>query len=348
MNTASQLPLPREDNRPAPRPLVRVRAAVQAHPVAWFFGLALALTWLAQLGLALVELDLYLESRLILASAYAPALVAMGLSAVLGPERDGPRPAARLALFALAFTAGLGLQLIDRTYWGHAHRPAWVAIDAALAGLAAYVISARLSARRGVRELLRPLSAWRVQPVWYLLALGLWPALVLAANTLAPLLGEAVPRTLIVPNGPWLVLEVESYLWFALYGGPLNEEPGWRGFALPRLQQRHSPLVASLVVGALWGLWHLPMHLMGLYPGGAWGALIRVQELPRAVLFTWLYNQTGGSLLIVVLFHAAVNTTSLFLPRAYLTTFGLLTLLAAGLVVAGRMWQVRPSPEQKG
>jgi uncharacterized protein len=181
-----------------------------------------------------------------------------------------------------------------------------------------------------------------------LVAFGLWPALVLAANAIAPLLGEAVPNAPVLPSRPWLPLVVESYLWFALYGGPLNEEPGWRGFALPRLQQRHSPLVASLFVGAVWGLWHLPLHLMGIYPGGAWGAVIRVQELPRAVVFTWLYNRTGGSLLIAVLFHATINTTSLFLPRAYLTTFGLLTLLAAGLILAGHMWGVIAAPKEGG
>jgi hypothetical protein len=89
------------------------------------------------------------------------------------------------------------------------------------------------------------------------------------------------------------------------------------------------------------------MHLMGLYPGGTWGAIIRIQELPRAVLFTWLYNRTGGSLLVAVLFHAAVNTTSLFLPRAYMTTFGLVTLLAGSLILAERMWRASPASQQR-
>jgi membrane protease YdiL (CAAX protease family) len=339
MAPASKSHLPDETIAPASHLVTWPRATLKRRPLAWFFGLVLALTWLAQLGLALVALDPYVEGRLILMTAYAPALVAMGLSAVMLPERERPRPAARAGLFAIVFAAGMAVQWLDRTYWGHDHRPAWVAVDAVLTALAAFVISGRLSSRRGVRELLRPLSGWRVRPIWYLVAFGLWPALMLAANAIAPLLGEAVPGAPVVPNRPWLPLVVESYLCFALYGGPLNEEPGWRGFALPRLQQRHSPLVASLIVGVVWGLWHVPLHLMGLYPGGAWGSLIRIQELPRAVVFTWLYNRTGSSLLIAVPFHAAVNTTSLFLPRAYLTTFGLLVLLAAGLVLAGRMWR---------
>jgi membrane protease YdiL (CAAX protease family) len=201
--------------------------------------------------MALVELDPYVEGRLIQVTGYTPALVAMALSAALQPKRERPQHLTRAGLFAIVFVAGLALQWLDRSYYGHEHRPAWVAMDAGLTALAAYVISGRLSHWRGVRELLRPLTRWRVRPAWYLMAFGLWPALVLAANTVAPVLGEAVPRAPVVPDRPWLLLLVESYLWFALYGGPLNEEPGWRGFALPRLQQRHSPLVASLVIGTM-------------------------------------------------------------------------------------------------
>jgi membrane protease YdiL (CAAX protease family) len=119
----------------------------------------------------------------------------------------------------------------------------------------------------------------------------------------------------------------------------LNEEPGWRGFAMPRLQSRFSPLVAILFVGTFWGLWHVPLHLMGMYYGGAWGALIRIQELPRAVLFTWIYNRTKGSLLLTILFHAAINTAGFFLPRSFPMILVVCTLTAILVAIKERMWK---------
>ena len=135
----------------------------------------------------------------------------------------------------------------------------------------------------------------------------------------------------------------EYFIWFFLFGGPLNEEPGWRGFALPRLQSRFSPLVASLILGTFWGLWHVPLHLMGMYYGGAWGALIRIQEIPRAILFTWIYNRTKGSLLLTILFHATINTTGFFLPRSFPMILVVCTLTAILIAIKERMWKRLPS-----
>jgi membrane protease YdiL (CAAX protease family) len=134
----------------------------------------------------------------------------------------------------------------------------------------------------------------------------------------------------------------EYFLWFFLFGGPLNEEPGWRGFAMPRLQSRFSSLVATLILGTFWGLWHVPLHLMGMYYGGAWGALIRIQEIPRSVLFTWIYNRTKGSLLLAILFHTAINTTGFFLPRSFPMILVVCTLTATLLAIKERMWKRLP------
>ena len=131
----------------------------------------------------------------------------------------------------------------------------------------------------------------------------------------------------------------ESFLWYLLFGGPLNEEAGWRAFALVKLQRRLSPLMASVIIGVFWGLWHLPLHLMGMYPLGAQGVLIRIFEIPAAILFTWLFNHTKKSLLPVLILHAVRNTTSLFLPRNYVTSSLLLLFLAVVLVFTDKMWR---------
>ena len=91
-------------------------------------------------------------------------------------------------------------------------------------------------------------------------------------------------------------------------GSALGEELGWRGFVLPRMQARHSALKASLLIGILWGPWHLPLWLTGTesHPISLYPAFV-VAVIASSVFYTWLYNNTGGSLLIVVLYHAASN-----------------------------------------
>lgn len=105
------------------------------------------------------------------------------------------------------------------------------------------------------------------------------------------------------------------FLVILVLGGPLNEELGWRGFALPALQRQLSPRAASLVVGLFWAVWHLPLFWI---PGASQEGLplvpILAQIVALSVLFTWLYNRTRGSLLLALLFHAALNATGAVLP----------------------------------
>jgi membrane protease YdiL (CAAX protease family) len=142
-------------------------------------------------------------------------------------------------------------------------------------------------------------------------------------------------------------------------GGPVEEELGWRGFALPRLQQHLNALDASILLGLVWGLWHLPLYFVlgtgqsemlgaATSPAFAIGGFIG-WTIGLSVLFTWLFNQTGGSLLVVILFHTAVNLAA-FLPTAVGSGGAaallnvLLTWLAAILVVVrfGRARLVSP------
>ena len=94
----------------------------------------------------------------------------------------------------------------------------------------------------------------------------------------------------------------------------MGEELGWRGYALPRLQTRRSALAASAILGTLWGLWHLP-RLIANEQAPVIGALgwLLLGMIPWAIIYTWLSNGTGGSLLLPLLLHAATSVTGLFL-----------------------------------
>jgi membrane protease YdiL (CAAX protease family) len=170
------------------------------------------------------------------------------------------------------------------------------------------LLVAVLQGRRGVRRLFGRVVKWRVGVRWYLVVL-LVPLLVPAGLALSILLGGSVPT---VSTSVLLVLAMFATSIFP--GSALGEELGWRGFALPHLQNGHSALAATLILGPLWGVWHLPLWLTGspsnplaLFP------IFVISVVAMSVLLTWLYNSTEGSLLLVVLLHATANLPVTFL-----------------------------------
>ncbi len=314
---------------------------VRRRPLVLFFAGAFLFSWVIYAGLAAFPAaNRTTYNRITLIAAYGPAVSAAVLAWITGTRPRRKLPAGWWALGLAAFGLAAGVEWLDHLWWGHRVDASLLLADGVLVLLATvtlarvllpHVATAAPQPRPG-----RTVPAWQTVG-WAVVALGLWPLLVLASNAIARLLGLGVPAAPTWPDVPLPLILLESLAWCFLFAGPLNEEPGWRGFALPRLQNRYSPLVASIILGALWGLWHLPLHLMGVYYGGALGAVIRIQEIPRAILFTWLYNRTRGSLLVMILFHAAINTTSLFLARSAPVAFVLCTLLAVVVVFSDRM-----------
>jgi membrane protease YdiL (CAAX protease family) len=155
--------------------------------------------------------------------------------------------------------------------------------------------------------LLRRHGQWRVGAGWYPLVI-FGPLLLLALAVVA----RVGPGALGAPgqDGPSVLLE---YLIYALalklvLGGALGEEAGWRGFALPRLQARCGALGGSLILGALWAGWHAPLYLSARRVTDNPPLLFALSVLGMAVAYTWVANRTGGSLLLAVLFHSAINS----------------------------------------
>lgn len=169
--------------------------------------------------------------------------------------------------------------------------------------LAALLITARESGWRGVRALLGQCVRWRVPWIWYAAALVIPALILLGAFALWSVLGGVAlpPPTLEI----WfsIPLLIISLLLFALF-----EEIGWRGFAFARLQQGRGALFAALVVGVVHASWHLPIWFL---PGLGFDDLpfpfYALLVISLSVIFGWLYNSTGASLLLVALFHAALN-----------------------------------------
>lgn len=170
----------------------------------------------------------------------------------------------------------------------------------------------------GVTALLKRFLIWRVGWRWYFAAFLLFPAIFAAAVGLNALLtqapadfGAVMAHKIFGAAADLPLLVLPYFLFDAITNG---EEMGWRGYVLPRLQGRHSALAASLILGVMWGVWHWPKFLA---PGAsATAGWFMIKIMADGILYTWLYNGTGGSLLLTTILHAAGNTAGAFLPMA--------------------------------
>jgi membrane protease YdiL (CAAX protease family) len=169
--------------------------------------------------------------------------------------------------------------------------------------LAAVIVAAITDGRAGLRDLLSRLVRWRVGVRWYAVALGLPMILALTAAGLYLLLGAPT----FVTFGE---LSVLNFVVFVLIVG---EELGWRGYALPRLLAQRSALAASLIVGVLWGAWHLPTFFVAGAPqyGLPISAFVLL-TMANSIVIAWVYVHARGSVLIASLMHGAINLTQGF------------------------------------
>lgn len=173
--------------------------------------------------------------------------------------------------------------------------------------LSAIIVTWLAGGAEELRALVARMLRWRVRPLWWLVAF-------------APLLLYALTAVgLRAVQGRWPQLSALGQLnflgdlglaalplWVLTFG--IGEETGWRGYALPRLQARHGALSATLILWLLWSLWHLPLFFYSyevtVIPG------VVVGLLAGAITFTWLYNSTGGSVLLLAIWHGTFNYTT--------------------------------------
>jgi membrane protease YdiL (CAAX protease family) len=168
--------------------------------------------------------------------------------------------------------------------------------------VAAIVITALAGGKQEVKALLGRLVRGRVGWRWYAIAFGLPIILCLLAAAITVLVTGS--QATLPAADKWRDLP-ERFIFIFLFIG-LGEEPGWRGFAVPQLQKKLSPMRASLVLAPLWALWHLPL-LGNEFPWPVVGPFI-LSVFGATFLLTWIFNRTNGSALLPMLCHATVNT----------------------------------------
>jgi membrane protease YdiL (CAAX protease family) len=195
--------------------------------------------------------------------------------------------------------------------------------------IAAVIVSLVIQGKSGLQKLLKGLIRWRVSLVWYVVAV-FGPVCIFS-------LGQAITTALGLSLAPPESLQSQMPLFISVFLTFLvntGEEIGWRGVALPLLQKRYNALHASLIVGFLWSLWHLPLvfltgNLMAQSP-----LFWLISIVASAFIYTWLFNSTGGSILLVALLHVSGNVTGAIIPGVSPGVYALLNCVAAIMLIA--------------
>lgn len=324
--------------------MANLTECLKRHQLIAYFVLTYAFTW----ALWIVVQPLFLEGQKTLApllslGAFAPALVSIGLSTLIKPRpKLGSRKPAVIA-FIIVWIIASTIIILYQIFMNKMGLSTRLVILMAITGLLpAFVVSSAFSTCPGVRDLLRTYIKPRGSFGYYILALVLFPAIWLLGTLLSRTLGMDAPfaRYPVDINLPGMV--ILFFLYGLIYGG-ITEEPGWRGFALPRLQAKFSPLVSGLILGVIWAVWHAPARFGGIEAKSLSDTLVEwVLIVLVSVIFTWFFNRTKGSILVTALVHPAMNTTGNFLA-ASLATLVLLLVFMIFVIVLDRMWRRLPA-----
>lgn len=216
--------------------------------------------------------------------------------------------------------------------------PGWIQLGALSSSLAAIVLVLIEGRKGGLRELLSRALIWRVGIRWWIIALFFMIVPSVAALYVYHLLGgPAVDWSGLQP----LYTVVPMFIFLTIAAG-IGEEFGWRGFLLPRLQTRYNALVSGLIVGVAWATWHVPLFFIegtSQYEQQLEGGLLPVVlgyavfVIVQSVQFTWLFNNTRGSVLLAAVFHGASNAWAGYLGMGNIPFGGILTLAALSALI---------------
>jgi len=177
--------------------------------------------------------------------------------------------------------------------------------------IAAFIIKYISDGRKGVIDLLKRIVQWKVKWVWYIVVIIIPILLVIITGYFDELINkQSFTMNGFSTNAEFPEFGVLSYFLFNLFTFGIGEETGWRGYALPALQKRFTALTATVILAVGWACWHIPAFIYRpLYSqmdvAGIAGFFISM--LMGAIVLTWLYNSTNGSLLIVAIFHAMIE-----------------------------------------
>ena len=314
---------------------------IRRHPVLSFFLFTFAITWPAVIIYYAFPGNPALELLLLLA-AFSPALVAMLISSIEEPQPKSRSSRPRWIVFIVSWLISAMILTLYSWKIQTADFVAAIVTGSILALLPAWLFSSANARTPGIRKQFSTLLRPRGPALWYLIVFLVFPGIPLLGMGITRLFGgEAHFRLADMSFGDAAVILILEFLHNFLLTGGINEECGWRGFALPRLQARYPVIVSAGILWIFWAAWHLP-HDIGRGDSLAGILVTRLfLNLLVTILMVWLYNRTNGSILAPALFHAAMNAFGdQFQMNA--AQAALQVLLVVFAIVYDRMWKRLP------
>jgi len=334
-----------------------LKPLISKHQVVAFFTLTLAMNFLLGIpGIVLLAtgqpLCRIVGFYLLRTAIFSPVMSGLFITWLNDERREGDRRAARWITFGvvgiLAWIVGALQMKSTMPPQGGLSISSIILLNGPLALLPAFVFSRASSGSLNIRKYLVTLLRPRGHVVWYLVALLAFPVIHIFGNLIMRIFGgHSFGTQGFSLNLIWIA--VITFLSVFFYTGGINEESGWRGFALPRLQGRFSPILAGLIIWSCHLVWELNGDVfMSLFMGGqvSWPALSRLVWMPSwTILFIWVYNRTQGSILAPAIFHASMNMMNPLMVVLPVTSVGtiLLILFALFAVFSDRMWRKIPA-----
>lgn len=316
---------------------------IRQHQVLAFFIITFAITWPGFFLVFFIFPGNQIVEAVCSQVVFSPALSAMLIAGIAEPRPKLEPSRWRWVTFAVSWLVASIVQTLYfwKIYQTDLTLPI-VIISCLFALMPAWVLSSAYARKPGVRKLFSTLLKPRGRVIWYLLIFAIFPGILLLGMGITRLMGGQAEFYLAEAGfeGAATYILLEFSRGFLMTGG-INEESGWRGFALPRLQARYPVIVSVLIVWFFWALWHIPYDI-GRGDPLAWILENRiVWNLLVSILMAWLYNRTHGSILAPALFHPAMNT---FGNVFSLNTASRVLIIAVAVIafVSDRMWQKLP------
>lgn len=323
---------------------------IKRHQIIAFFVITFAITW--GLGFAynaVLNKGNFFLLPLVAVSACGPGLAGIVITAITNTQpKQGSKRASWIAFFvALVVSAFIYLASIVTSHSTSFSFPL-LALILTTAIPVAFVISMAYSRIPAVKDYISSLFRLRGVGGWVILALILFPVLFLLGTLISASLGRQPHAAGLPQVTGWVGIGLVALKFFyqLFFYNAVGEETGWRGFALPRMQSRLSPLVACLVISILWINWHLFAWKAEGNPVSSWVYWIiqYALHIATALIIGWLYNRSRGSILVAGVAHASANTGNAFFssvdPLVLVLTLGVAALV---LVLADRMWKKLPA-----
>ena len=324
--------------------LKRIAEWIRQHQVLTFFILAYAITWPGLFLVYFIFPGNQIVEVLAFPMVFSPALVAMLITGIAEPLPRHRGGRARWITFVASWILASIVQILYFWKINKIDPTAVIIIISCIFALfTAWVLSSVYARTPGIRKHFSTLLKPRGPALWYLVVFMIFPGIPLLAMGITRLLGGQADFYLVDLGfeGAAIFLLLEFLRGFLMTGG-INEESGWRGFALPRLQARYPVIVSAGIVWFFWVAWHLPYDI-GRGVQIAWILENRlVWNLMVSIIMTWLYNRTNGSILAPALFHPAMNAFG----NQFSVTIAsrvLIIGLAIIAIVSDRMWKKLPS-----